>query len=37
VWLGASVYFCGISLWRTFMKHEEEDAPDAEDEPGKAA
>ena len=34
---GASVYFCGISLWRTFMKHEDEDAPDAEDEPGKAA
>ncbi len=26
VWIGASLYFCGISLWRTFMKHEDEDA-----------
>ena len=31
------VYFLLISLWRTFIKHEDEDARDAEDEPGKTA
>jgi phosphatidylcholine synthase len=25
VWLGASLYFCAISLWRTFFKHRHDD------------
>jgi phosphatidylcholine synthase len=33
VWIGASVYFCAISLWRTFFKRSEE----AEEEPAKPA
>ena len=30
VWIGASVYFAAISLWRTFFKHVEEDDGDDE-------